>query len=141
MRWVSALCLLLLCSCTSGGSVTKSTGSANLTPQAAKEAIIRYMEGHPNAFVSPGRAENVKEIEKVQVPSCAAGRIAIGRFQVDLDKQSYTVTHRYSEPGGGWFEWWSWRGKFKMNKDSVWKLTEPELEKQMGRVSPDKRAK
>lgn len=82
--------------------------------------------------MSPGRAENVKDIQKVEVSSRATGSIVIGLFQVDLDKQSYTLMHEYGKPGSGWFEWWTWQGEFKLNKNGIWELTKPELEKLWG---------
>jgi hypothetical protein len=115
-------------------SVTPPPVKMELTPEAAKQAIVEYIKMNPDEFSSPGAKETAENIEKEIISPVESGKMFfIGRFSVDMDNQSYGLMHMYGKPGGGWFEHWVWEGKFIQTKDGSWTLTKPNFLKKLGK--------
>jgi hypothetical protein len=137
MRVLSAIFLVALVSCSSPSEEKPSVqpepqGAGPLSGEAARSALAEYIRTHPDVFASPGRVEVADNVLSASIAPRDEDRVLVDMFIVDLDKRTYHLSHRYGEPGSGWFENWMWDGSFETDANGRWIATKPEFKKAWG---------
>ena len=104
-----------------------------LDAEAARSALVKLLRAKPQAFASPGAAESAEELAAAPIPRECRGAFSVGRFDIDLQARTYSVLHFYGRPGSGFFEEWSWCGRFERDAAGKWRATAPEFTKAWGK--------
>ena len=127
MRYIWAATVVSLVGC-----INAVPTSDSLSATQDRKALAAFVTAHPGEFVSPGRAESAADILKAPVGDQTSGHVNIALFAVDLDKKTYSLVHGYGELGSGWFEYWTWDGRFVQMPDDRWTVEKPNFTKDWG---------
>ena len=112
VRYIALLAVVLIVGCTSPESPsTEQAQKITISPEAAKDAIVRLVAEKPGLFIG---ITDPAQVEELALADRGNGKWAFGVFSISLDTMTYSAMIGEDSP-----EPYLYEGEFQIEGDQV----------------------